>query len=163
MPSKRREEDDRRRHEQDQREPEPSDRGGDAAAIRDELRAEHRERDDGVLDAREDRECAEERERGLQAPRRCLDDADARVDGRKHERIGERVGEHPRCVDAVRNGDGKCRDGKREPLRQGQALAEQIGRNHRKRDERGVQALGEPERGHWIVRDEPDRRGDERV
>ena len=63
--SKRREEDDRRRHEQDQREPEPSDRGGDAAAIRDELRAEHRERDDGVLDAREDRECAEERERGL--------------------------------------------------------------------------------------------------
>ena len=107
----------------------------DAAAIGDELGADDGKRNHRELDSGCHGETGEDREGKLPATRGFGDEAHAGVDGRQHERVGERIGEHARGVHAVRHRDRNRRDGDAEPLWQGQTPAEQKGGNRRERDE----------------------------
>ena len=118
------EEDERRPGQHGDREPKAAERLEDPPSVGDELRADDGERDDRELDPGRHGERREYSEGELPPGRRFGDQRDAGVNGGEDERVRERVGEHARRVDAVRDRDRERRDGDRDPLRQRQSPAE---------------------------------------
>jgi hypothetical protein len=94
---------------------------------------------------------------------RIGDDAHTCVDRGKDERIREWIGQHRRCVHAVGNRHREGRSTDSQPALEPEAATEQVRRDRCERDEECMQSLGEPKGGDRVVRDEPHRRGHERV